>query len=154
MLYHSKVGVLNCHANNNKPSVFKGCRVWHEINLGSVTARQQMAHSVGLFKLSWLQRIFTKVCARYRKATRIRQYPNTSKTISNLQGGVESGSYRTPEGQSLMERDTREDRRLVVERRNLREYIPCCHSPPSLHLPTRVLTHRARRYQPPGPQTR
>lgn len=104
MLYHSKGGVLNHHANNNKPSVFKGCRVWHEINLGSVTARQQMAHSVGLFKLSLLQRIFTKVCARYRKATRIKQYPNTGKTISNPQGGVESGSYQTPEGQSYGER--------------------------------------------------
>lgn len=29
----------------NKPSVFKGCSIWHEVNLGSVTAGQQMAHS-------------------------------------------------------------------------------------------------------------
>lgn len=112
MLHHSKVGVLSHHANNNKPSVFKGCSVWHEINLGSVTAGQQMVHSIGLFKLSLRQRIFTKVYARYRKATRIRQYPNTSKTISTLWGRVESGSYQTAKGQSLMARDARQDKRL------------------------------------------
>lgn len=107
-----QIGVLSHHANNNKPSVFKGCSVWHEINLGSVTAGQQMAHSIGLFKLSLRQRIFTKVYARYRKATRIRQYPNTSKTISTLWGRVESGSYQTAKGQSLMARDARQDKRL------------------------------------------
>lgn len=111
MLHHSKVGVLSHHANNNKPSVFRGS-VWHEINLGSVTAGQQMEHSIGLFKLSLIQRIFTKVCARYRKATRIRPYPSTTKTISTLQGRVESVSYQTPEGQSLMARDARQDKRL------------------------------------------
>lgn len=29
----------------NKPSIFKGYSIWHEINLGSITSRRQMAYS-------------------------------------------------------------------------------------------------------------
>lgn len=62
-----KVGVLNHHANNNKPSVFQGYCVWHEINLGNTTAGQQMAHSIGLFKWSLIQRLLQRCVQGIKK---------------------------------------------------------------------------------------
>ena len=77
----------------NKPSSFKGYSVWHEINLGSVTSRRQMAYSNWVVEVEFDAENIYKGCTRCREATRIRQDPSTSKTIPTLQPERWSGEW-------------------------------------------------------------
>ena len=57
------MGVLNHLPTLNKPSVFKGCSIWHEINLGSVTAGQQMTHSNEIIQVKFdTENIYKGMC--------------------------------------------------------------------------------------------